>query len=108
MSAIFCYYHFFLIDFLLVSLTDKQSANKKKFAKDKLNYDLNIAIYLYTIKHSNITKHIFKSIKLKERDNSKKKKRYKTIFDGFFFLVTRLSQKTQTKVRVGLLTSFFL
>ncbi len=42
--------------------------SKRKLAKVKLSYYIDITMYLNIKKYLNITKHIFKSIKLSKRD----------------------------------------
>lgn len=82
----------FLITFSLVSLTDKQSASKKKLAKTKrLNYYLNIIAHFDIAKYSKIVRHILESIKLKKKNRNKRKqeRKCKKVLNNSLFLVTR-------------------
>lgn len=56
----------------LIGLTNKLSVNKKKLAKIKLSWYLDISTYVNIDKHFNIAKPHFEGVKLKKRDKSRK------------------------------------
>ena len=86
------------------------SANKKKLAKVKPSFYLNIDKYLDIIGHLNIIGRVSEIFKLSKKDGILKRwdRRSKTILSSSLFLSTRCGQAAYEKVRVGLSTSLLL